>query len=372
MIPFNGNSRLLEDTLNFIEASLEVTTQSSYQSSLTSYHRFCVRYGVARCQAFPATKDLLAAYICTGATLFRLTFKTLKVYFYGLKHWHSIYGLNTEGFEDNVCKKCLRAAHKLCIKPVKAPRLPLTLPLLEKVMRKMDTTYSDPWELRTEKALLAFGFQSGTRPSVYAVRKLHGVQVCDTLSWKHIKFLSDRVIINIVKSKTDPFREGRQVVIFDHGKSAVDAAKLLRELYLFYGFNGRAKGELPVFQKRVTGNPYTYTDLQRIVKQCVRKAEITTTLSISSYSLRRGFVTSAFLAGVPLEGIKALCGHKSEAYRRYVHVTAIDTHRYNQAIYKPRSEIYGWLNHKELIEMTVQNMHAFFSTRSAPPGRVWK
>lgn len=171
MIPFNGNSRLLEDTLNFIEASLEVTTQSSYQSSLTSYHRFCVRYGVARCQAFPATKDLLAAYICTGATLFRLTFKTLKVYFYGLKHWHSIYGLNTEGFEDNVCKKCLRAAHKLCIKPVKAPRLPLTLPLLEKVMRKMDTTYSDPWELRTEKALLAFGFQSGTRPSVYAVKK---------------------------------------------------------------------------------------------------------------------------------------------------------------------------------------------------------
>lgn len=369
-VPFKTRPWLAQKCLGFLEASLEVATQATYQSGLSSYEKFYKTAGIPIAEAYPITEELLVAYLAAAATNLQLTYKTIKVYFYGLKHWSMIYGLGTKGFEAPIIKKALLAARKVAKKPPEKVRMPLTLPLLEKVMESMKRKGGVPWAWRTKLALIAFGFQSGTRPSVYAVRKVHGVQICDTLTWKDIEFQGDRIVVTIARSKTDPFRKGRKVIIFNNNMHT-NAFKYLHDLKTLQGFYGRALGSSPVFQNFPSGSPFTYAQLQTTVKEEVARAGITTVGSISSYSLRRGFVTSAFLAGVPMEGVKALCGHKSDAYRCYIHVTMEMKAAYSRDLYKPRSQIYGWLNQQELLSMSVDSMEEFFKGKRAQHNR-WR
>ena len=153
----------------------------------------------------------------------KVTYKALLVYFYGVKFFHKVCDYDLTPFDDQLVSLALRAARARCKPPKKDIRLPLTLPLIAKIITYLgepSSSWLEPMRITT-RALLCFGWSSGLRPSSYVTRKIDGILVADELTWNKLAFRADRITVHIPRSKTDPFREGRYTDIRDT-KTIVD------------------------------------------------------------------------------------------------------------------------------------------------------
>lgn len=319
---------------------------------------------------FPVTVAHLFGYITNAISEKSITYKTLTVYKSGLRHFMLRSGQDLSPLHDPLVTHLMRSAKKHCKPPMKTTRLPLTVPLLKKCLMAIDRCSVDEMDQGFQRALITYGFASGTRPSTHVLRKVRGVEVFTPMRWRHVKFMHDSVVIHVEKSKTDPFRFGREVVLYDTKGEVNPYADLLHWQRLMRSV-GWDDPDDPVFIDPGTRCQITYTAFNNLIKKIVRLAKITSSLRVSTYSLRRGFVTSGYLAGLPIAAVKALCGHASEAYRNYIFVGEATKKNYQQEIFKDRLSVYGWLDEAKVADLRVNDMEKFFAKHKRR-GRGWK
>lgn len=258
----------------------------------------------------------------------------------------------------------LRGARFECRKGTTKTRVPITVPMLKQMILALegDTGVLEDQAL-TEITLLAFGFQTGLRPSVYAVRVQAGTQVCCTLQWRHLEWRQGKVIITVEGSKTDPFRNGRRVHLYATGKK-VDAYALLVKLRTAQQRFGRGQSDDPVFLRTDTKLPLSYSDLGKVTKRAVTLAGIETKLheKVTAYSLRRGLITSAYLAGLTEVAIKSITGHQSAAWKAYVYITDVSYHSAFQRVsaHEDNQEWFGFLGETEARKVCAADIGCLF------------
>jgi hypothetical protein len=132
------------------------------------------------------------------------------------------------------------------------------------------------------------------------------------LTWRLVDIQSDRLLLTIPTSKTDPFRHGVTITI----SPAPDAACPLAAIQ-----NLRALTQVDPLQPlfvRPNNQPFSRDYVVRCLRLCLTHQGITG--HYSGHSFRRGAATSARLAGLTDHEIQLLGRWQSDAYKRDIEV----------------------------------------------------
>lgn len=226
--PFNTSPHRLRQALNLYRSHLEPASLTGYMSGLNCYMDFIRIDNVDDDIAFPVTSELLLGWVTYCTFDRRVTYRTICAYKAALRYFSLRFGHSIAAFSNDIITQALRASRKLAKPPPKSVRLPLTLPLLEKVLRVIPSQYTFLPDAAMIAAMLTFGFCGGVRPSAYVQRFTRGIEVGAQLSWRHLQFVGDKIIVHLQRSKTDPFRIGRQIELFDTRCAVNPVSSLLR------------------------------------------------------------------------------------------------------------------------------------------------
>jgi hypothetical protein len=132
-----------------------------------------------------------------------------------------------------------------------------------------------------------------------------------TLRRSHFSDLGDRVVLRLVRSKTDTFEEGVDVSIFQVGGPLCPVA-WLRTLWAQSAIKSP---EAPLFQSP-DGSAITYLQLQAFLKR-VCAATGVDGQRVTTHSLRIGGATTLFELGFSPDMVKKLGRWVSDSYQRY-------------------------------------------------------
>lgn len=207
--------------------------------------------------------------------------------------------------------KGIRKKHKSAKRP---KRMGITIWTLAKFIQLLDM--EDPTH-RTLFAALVIAMFGLLRASEYVRKFPYGC----TLLRRHVQLVksmrveAQRVIIHLVRSKTDTFDEGVDVVLAYNGSEA----------FCPFGWAQRVLDEAPdqspdaPFFQMPDGQAFTYDYLQ----QCIKTLAVGAGLhdgSFSTHSLRIGGATTLVALGYPRETVQLLGRWASDAFILYLRI----------------------------------------------------
>jgi hypothetical protein len=191
----------------------------------------------------------------------------------------------------------------------KRRRLPITIWSLASLRKFVGKRHID----HVMFGAMVVGLFALLRASEYVDKAPYG---CSLLR-KHISFSSDgqRATIHLVRSKTDVFSEGVDVVVYANGSNLCPVSWLRAVMSLA----PRKAPDTPVFQNSL-GSPLSYASYQRFIARLCKRANLTGGKAFSTHSLRIGGATSLIALGFDTAVVKLLGRWKSEAFQVYVRI----------------------------------------------------
>lgn len=281
-------ARLMDVARDFIAHARSPRTVAQYKSQWTLFVRWCEQHGLA---CLPAAPETLALYV-THLSERGLAMSTLELALAAIAEAHKIRN-HASPRKAAVVREALKGIRRLRGRPARGRE-----PLLADQFQQMLSVIPDSLRGRRDRALLMFGFLGGFRRS-----ELVGMR------WNDLTVKPDGIIVQLFGSKDDRALKGRVVAIPRAPNRAVcpvDALDRYRRMARIV--------DGPVFRSvdrhGNVGGALSGRDVARIVKRYASAAGLDETV-FSGHSLRSGMVTSAHLAGAPLESIMKVTGHKS-------------------------------------------------------------
>ena len=247
----------------------------------------------------------------------RVKVKTMKLYLCGLKSYHTDLGFPVSAFHDDRLERVIRGIKREHAEPGRRDRSPLTRDCLLRILRHLRQPSFSNYTLKAAFTLAFAGFlrvgeftyQRADLDLGPAFRNWH-------LTKSSIRISEDGsyMSVNLPASKTDPFRQGVDIMIAASGDEACPV-RAMRDLYRV---DQRRQPLDPLF----TADPHRRLPFTRehVVNQ-LRRLAIAAGLGAGSWnghSFRRGAATWAAEVGIPEHQIQALGRWTSAAYRSYI------------------------------------------------------
>lgn len=295
---------------------LASSTRASYAPVAGSFVAFC-RVRAWSYPYFPAPAERVSVWIAhearrivtRGGSLYK---KTLKRRLQALASWHKDLGLDTYGVVSPRVERVIAGANRLHGLTVRRQPLPITLPILRKivnVIRSNTLLFGGEISALALVAALTLGFACFMRMGELTYSSFNerfdlgrASVAADEKGWP--------THITIPSSKTDPFRMGVTTTI-PRGPVDVCPARALRR-YMTATFS-RQGG--PLFH--LNGRPFTRSAVIRYMSMALMEAGYPAK-EFSGHSLRRGAATWASLVGMTSTQIKTLGRWNSDCYKLYI------------------------------------------------------
>jgi len=228
-----------------------------------------------------------------------------------LRSAHIERSLDTSVFDAPVIKRVIRGAKRVYGEGVKKLRLPLTAPILHKVINEA----RDDFDSVNIKAALCVAFAGFLRSGEFTWDTPN-----TALLRRHATFNRDgSVTVTLPSSKTDPFKHGVAIELAASPASPLCPVSALRRLYSRFPRDPSH----PLFS-RIIGSFNRQYLIDR-VKELLLRAGISTT-GFSGHSLRKGAAVSAAANGISREEIKLLGRWKSDAVDVYINEVSASEH----------------------------------------------
>ncbi|TAM88503.1 integrase [bacterium] len=283
-------------------ASKASNTRRMYDVGLKRWEAYCTDRH-RREIVYPARPEAIARYLSWLAEYERLAVSTIEVYLAAL---HAIYVHTGTSRKEDPTRSFIVIETMRGIRREKgAPphkKVPLTWDRLRSALPSADACGLRP--LR-DRALLLLGFALGARRS-----ELAALRVTD------VTFERQGMKVLIRRSKTDQTSKGRTVGIARLQDEALCPVRALRR---WLDAAGIERG--PIFRGLwpdggLRERALTPEHIARMIKRCAEAAGLEG--DFAGHSLRRGFATSAYAAGVPEIAIQRRTGHRSvQVLREY-------------------------------------------------------
>jgi hypothetical protein len=265
-------------------------------------------------------QEVLEYFICHCVHNLKLSHATIKLYLAGVRNMYI-----TAGYANPLCNEhgniyprlqlLLRGVRKSC-HPKPFTRLPVTGTMLRTISRKLGKGFFGVYldSLILAACLLAFfGFlRCGefTSASDYFDPEVH-------LTLQDFKFHTRKVLVTIKSSKTDPFRLGCVIPIFQNNTEICPYSALLR----FYKIRTSiSAGPLEPFFLLPKGTCLSRHIFLKLFSQVGAASNITLD-GIRGHSWRIGAATTAAQAHTPDYLIQTLGRWKSLSYTRYTRIS---------------------------------------------------
>lgn len=294
---------------------LATVTRSANERSVLSYVNFLRRAG-GHSPFFPANTQDVANWIADEAFRLRAARRqfaqgTLKAMVGNLASWHVDLGLDPAPVSSPLVHRVIRGAYKLFgTAPVSQP-LPITLPVLQAILKQMrlhPENFGGPASALALRAAFALAFACFLRMSEFTYVTFDR----DTdLRRASVDLSSDPPTLSIPASKTDPFRKGVTVAI-PEGSTTDDCPRRLLRLWL-YDSSGRPDDALFY----LPGHSFSRTIVCGHLASALVDAGYDPS-SFSGHSFRRGAATWAASIGIPDEQIQRLGRWAGSSFNRYI------------------------------------------------------
>ena len=215
---------------------------------------FCHKFGIS---PVPAS-SLALEYFCVQASQ-HISYKTLKVYLSGIRLAHIERGLPDPTKSPSLHLVC-RGIHRQQGDHYRT-RLPITINLLRLLKQQLQICcHYTALEQHMLWALFTLAFYGFFRAS----------ELLSNLSWSDVVLSSNRISITLHQSKTDPFRRGQTIHIFESGSSTCP----VRAMACYLNLVNNNKVNEPVFSAgRFT--PLTQKSLNKVLRYLLQKEGLT-------------------------------------------------------------------------------------------------
>ncbi len=295
--------------------SLAEATRAGYKSAVASLARFCTQQKLTL--SFPVSADTLALWMASNASA--LTYSTIRVYLHGIGTTHVELGYASP-LDSKLIWRMFTAVKRLQGAKAAQQKLPVTTELLQRL---------DPFQTQgsvaglSKRAAMWLGTCGLLRSGEFAVRGKHAC----VLQRQHLVFLNDAmkdalppaawqhatcVRVHIAASKTDPFRQGVDVLVGN--KQAV------RAMATYLTRRGITAGTDPLFVG--ADGALSVAELVAHMRALLQAAGVRQASKYAGHSFRRGGATSLHYAGVPDSLIRVMGRWRSFTFARYIDVDA--------------------------------------------------
>jgi hypothetical protein len=203
----------------------------------------------------------------------------------------------------------LRKARKAISRP---KRLPITIWALARFLLLVDLA---DYTQHVTFAAMVISFYGLLRASEFVAKPEYGC----TLLRRHVTITADRVTLHLVRSKTDTYDTGVDVILFANGGKLCP-----RAWALWVWANAPDKSQDAPFFQSANGKAVTYNQFQAFIKFLGDKAGWDAS-RVSSHSIRIGACSTLIELGFPASIVKDLGRWASDAYLVYVRIS--DTHK---------------------------------------------
>jgi hypothetical protein len=296
--------------------SMAGSTQESYGVGQRKLLAFAAKYNMKLTKVLPSDSNTLHAFVVWLFTYFpTLQAKSAKSYLNHVRKLHVLLGVSTEGFKGEQVKTTFDGYKRL--RPSKeraSKRLPLTISILHDIVSLFED--STEWSDHLLMAVLCVGVYGLFRSGELAVKTLDGVTLTDNLLRRsNVRWETDYVAIRLDVSKSDPFREGVEIVLHRNNTPTCPYNRL-RYVWDHSPSDGPYD---PLFQCS-DGSPLEYVQLNDAIKICAVAIGLDPN-SFSGHSLRIGGATSLAILGYDAHIIKTLGRWKSLSYQLYTRMT---------------------------------------------------
>lgn len=298
---------------NLWETAVAPNTRQAYNTGFNNFIRFLLLAGIMNNIDFTnlqVTEDMLIYFVahCYNS---KLSYATIKLYTCGIKFMCLKHNIPFPS-STNLCRMhaILGGVKRACVKTSR-PRYPVTFNILKDVCTYLRCNSNSFQELMMQTACVVafFGF---LRCGEFTVKTYfdHTVHLCVS----DLSITDDYVILNLKRSKTDPFREGVKLKLFKVGGSLCPHATCCK--YVSARLKQNPSPDDPLF---ISDNGQALTRSKFIAKfkhvlECIGiNSEL-----YNGHSFRIGAATSAAAAHVEDHLIKVLGRWSSDAYCRYI------------------------------------------------------
>src|SRR5579859_4057321 len=176
--------------LHLLENALAPATRKNYDSACSSYETHSRRYGYV---AYPASVKSITHWLASLTTTVKP--ETANGYLEALRSTHIEKGFPTNIFDDPLIKMCIRGAKRVYGEGDKRLRLPLTAPILLKVIVEA----RDDFDAVNIKAALCVAFAGFLRSGEFTWDTPNSA-----LLRRHVVFNKDSVTLTLPSSKLTP------------------------------------------------------------------------------------------------------------------------------------------------------------------------
>ena len=277
--PRNNTSLAARSTKQYIQAATSDNTRRAYRSA--------IKHFIAWGGLLPTDENTLIRYLVDHAET--LNPRTLDVRIAAIRQWHTTQNI-TDPTRTAMVQKTLVGIRRQHGKPKKkaAPLQPDHVIAMLHVIRQQSNTLK---ALRDE-AILLIGFFGAFRPSELAA--------LDT-TW--LAFEEEGVVITLPRSKTDQTGEGKMTAI-PYAPHAPCPARSLQTWIDEAGITDGAVFRSITRWGSLAEKALTPASINTLLKNWASAAGLKQAEGVSGHSLRRGFTTSAILAGADFKAVK--------------------------------------------------------------------
>jgi hypothetical protein len=217
-------------------------------------------------------------------------------------------GFDTSVFNDPRIELVLRGGKRVYGEGEKRLRLPLTAPILRRIVAEIKHDDFDSVNLKTA---LCVAFAAFLRSGEFTWDSWDSSSSQFHLSRRHVTINRDNsATVILPASKTDPFRKGVAIQLAP-SQSSICPVRALRHLLDRFPRDPSH----PLFSR--TLGPFSRQYIVDKVKELLPRAGIST-LGFSGHSLRKGAAVSAAANGMSKDEIKLLGRWKSDAVDVYI------------------------------------------------------
>lgn len=292
------------------QAALAPSTSSTYKQAWNIFNSFSQEVLGQTCN-LPLSASTVSLFI---AYLYKKQFapSTISTYLSALGYVHKMLSLpdNTRSF---LVDKLVTGSYRLS--QTIDTRLPITVPILNKMLIALPTLSISSYEQCLFKALFLFAFSTfariGELVSVKHIPQDHIVQLSD---------VSLSVVQGVVKEVTVSFRnfkhsikEGAKMIPFSDSNTGTSESAI-NSLVLY--LQRRPKSPGPLFCL-TSGQPLTRTYFDKILHNCLAHCQLDSS-KYKGHSFRIGAATAAAEKGWSDAKIRDMGRWKSNAFRKYI------------------------------------------------------
>ena len=286
---------------SLISQSVGLNTSKQYASGQKLYIAFCASLEASPC---PATELLLLRFVAAQSS--RVSGYTIQSYLSAIRFLHITNGFDNPITSYDRLRLVIRALKKAA--GPKRQRAPITIAILLQIHKQMNCSlYNDIlfW------AMTCIGFFGFLRVSEFTTDGEFDEKF--DLSFSDLAFSRDlkSLSINLKSSKTDPFRQGVQIIIGRTDGVLCPIQAMLR----YIAARSSHSGALFKFKN---GRSASRSWFSKRLKQVVAKSGFQG--DFTSHSLRIGAASEASKAGFPDSLVQVLGRWASDSFKLYIRI----------------------------------------------------